>query len=139
MQHQFLVGVQNYLKSLHLLPLPVPVSLLNDYTHISKAKRDLIEKDLVGVSETRKKIVLEILRWCHDHDAGGEPRALYIIGANLYNISKEIFYPTKEYIEKRAASQPSYFNGGRKEFMLAQIAKIQNSLPQTVLVWKLGI
>lgn len=104
-------------------PAPVPVSLLNDYTHISKAKRDLIEKDLVGVSETRKKIVLEILRWCHDHDAGGEPRALYIIGANLYNISKEIFYPTKEYIEKRAASQPSYFNGGRKEFMLAQIAK----------------
>jgi peptidoglycan hydrolase-like protein with peptidoglycan-binding domain len=105
------------------VPAPAPVSLLNDYTHISKAKRDLIEKDLAGVSETRKKIVLEILRWCHDHDAGGEPRALYIIGANLYNTNKEIFYPTKEYIEKRAAARPSYFTGGRKEFMLAQIAK----------------
>lgn len=105
------------------VPVPVPVSLLNDYTHISKAKRALIEKDLTGVSETRKKIVLEILRWCHDHDAGGEPRALYIFGANLYNVNKEIFYPTKGYIEKGAASRPSYFNGGRKEFMLAQIAK----------------
>ena len=99
------------------------VSLLKSYTHISDEKRKLIERDLAGVSETRKKIVLEILQWCHDHTVGGEPRSLYIIGANLYNIEKEIFYPTVAYIERRASLRPDYFNGGRKEFMIAQIQK----------------
>ena len=102
---------------------PTAVSLLKSYTHISEEKRKLIERDLAGVSETRKKIVLEILQWCHDHTVGGEPRSLYIIGANLYNIEKQIFYPTVSYIEKRASSRPDYFNGGRKEFMIAQIQK----------------
>lgn len=55
--------------------------------------------------------------------AGGEPRSLYIIGANLYNIEKEIFYPTVSYIEKRASSRSSYFSGGRKAWMIAQIQK----------------
>lgn len=99
------------------------VSLLKSYTHISEEKRKLIERDLAGVSETRKKIVLEILQWCHDHTVGGEPRSLYIIGANLYNIEKQIFYPTVSYIEKRASSRPSYFSGGRKEWMISQIQK----------------
>lgn len=106
-----------------LTPTPAPVSLLNNYTHISEEKRKLIERDLAEVSETRKKIVLEILQWCHDHTVGGEPRSLYIIGANLYNIEKEIFHPTVAYIERRASSRPDYFNGGRKEFMIAQIQK----------------
>lgn len=96
-------------------------SLLENYTHISKSKREIIEKDLIGISEVRKNIVLEILQWCYDKDQGGEPRSLYIIGANLYNTKKELFCPTKSYIESQAKSRPDYFNGGRKEWMIKQI------------------
>ena len=101
-------------------------NLLNSYAHISSSKRIAIEKDLVNVSDLRQKIVLEILEYCYDKDVPGDVRALYMIGANLYNSNLTINIATKSKIESGASRSPSYYNGGRKEWMLEQVKKNPN-------------
>lgn len=91
--------------------------------HISSAHRAAIAKDLANVSELRQKIVLEILNYAYDKDVPGEPRALYIFGANLYDQDLKLNYADAAEIEKHAKRYPSYFNGGRKEWMLEQVKK----------------
>lgn len=92
--------------------------LLDKYTWISDGHRKAIEKDLEIVSDLRKKICLEVLKYAYDQSQGGNLRGLYIIGADLYNTSKELFHPTPAYIESRAKAQPDYFTNGRKEWMI---------------------
>lgn len=96
---------------------------LNTYTHISAAHRNAIAADLAKVSRIRQEIVLEILSYAYDADVPGDTRALYIFGANLYNTNLQINYADEAEIEKHAARYPDYFNGGRKEWMLAQVAR----------------
>lgn len=91
--------------------------------HISAAHRAAIAKDLANVSELRQKIVLEILNYAYDKDVPGEPRALYIFGANLYDKDLKLNYADAAEIEKHAKRYPNYFNGGRKEWMLEQVKK----------------
>lgn len=96
---------------------------LNSYSHISASHREAIAVDLATVSKIRQDIVLEILDYAYDKDVPGNVRALYIFGANLYDKNKTINYADKAEIEKHAKTYPSYFNGGRKEWMLEQIAR----------------
>lgn len=100
--------------------------LLDEYTHISKEKRKLIEKDLEGVSELRKEIVLEILKYAYDHGTSSKVRALYIFGANLYNADLTLNIATNAGVEKSYKAHPSYFSDGRKEWMLARIKEDPN-------------
>lgn len=55
------------------------------------------------------------------YKAGDHLVGMYILGANLYNKNGVIFTPTAKYIEQRAKARPTYFNGGRKEFMLKEL------------------
>ena len=96
---------------------------LDKMKHISSAHRAAIAKDLANVSELRQKIVLEILNYAYDKDVPGEPRALYIFGANLYGKDLKLNYADAAEIEKHAKRYPTYFNGGRKEWMLQQVKK----------------
>ena len=96
---------------------------LNKLSHISAAHRAAIAKDLANVSELRQKIVLEILNYAYDKDVPGEPRALYIFGANLYNKDLKINFADAAEIEKHAKRYPAYFDGGRKQWMLQQVRK----------------
>lgn len=101
---------------------------LDSYTHITADKREKIEKDLAKVRDIRKKIVLEILDYAYDKDVGGDVRALYIFGANLYNTSLKINYADNSEIDKAAKTWPGYFNGGRKDWMKEQV-KRNSKLP----------
>lgn len=96
---------------------------LDKMKHISAAHRAAIAKDLAKVSELRQKIVLEILNYAYDKDVPGEPRALYIFGANLYDKNLKLNYADAAEIEKHAKIYPSYFDGGRKQWMLQQVRK----------------
>ena len=96
---------------------------LDKMKHISSTHRAAIAKDLANVSELRQKIVLEILNYAYDKDVPGEPRALYIFGANLYDKNLKLNYADAAEIEKHAKRYPTYFNGGRKEWMLQQVKK----------------
>lgn len=96
---------------------------LDKMKHISAAHRAAIAKDLAKVSELRQKIVLEILNYAYDKDVPGEPRALYIFGANLYDKNLKLNYADAAEIEKHAKRYPAYFDGGRKQWMLQQVRK----------------
>ena len=96
---------------------------LDKMKHISAAHRAAIAKDLAKVSELRQKIVLEILNYAYDKDVPGEPRALYIFGANLYDKNLKINFADTAEIEKHAKRYPAYFDGGRKQWMLQQVRK----------------
>lgn len=102
---------------------PITTNLLDKYTHIAAAKRKAIEADLAKVSDLRKEIVLEILNYAYDQDVPGDVRALYIFGANLYDKDLKINFADPAEIEKHANRYPDYFNGGRKEWMLRQVAR----------------
>lgn len=96
---------------------------LDKYTHITADKRAKIEADLSKVSEIRQKIVLEILDYAYDKDVPGDVRALYLFGANLYDTNLKLNYADEAEIDRLAARNPNYFNGGRKEWMKQQVKK----------------
>ena len=77
---------------------------LDKMKHISATHRAAIAKDLANVSELRQKIVLEILNYAYDKDVPGEPRALYIFGANLYDKDLKLNYADAAEIEIGRAS-----------------------------------
>lgn len=108
-------------------PTPTPSGLLDEYTWIDPKKRAAIEKDLAKVSELRRNICLEILKYAYDPTyRKGDVRALYMWGANLYNTDLRINIATKAKIEAGAKKYPQHYDGGRKEWMLAQVEKNPN-------------
>lgn len=107
---------------------PSEKDYLKKYTWISQAKRAAINNDLQKVSQLRREIVLEILKYALDYDCKKEVRALYIIGANLYDTHLQLNYATAAKIEAAAKTHPDYFNNGRKAWMLAQV-KLNPNLP----------
>lgn len=109
-------------------PAPEPQkNLLDNYTWIKPAKRRAIEKDLLAVNEMRRDICLEILKYAYDPEyRSGDVRALYMWGGNLYNTDLKLNIATAAKIEAGAKKFPQYYDGGRKEWMLAQVAKNPN-------------
>lgn len=108
-------------------PTPTPTGLLTNYTWLDPKKRKLIEADLAKVSEMRRNICLEILKYAYDPTyRSGNVRGLYMWGENMYNTSLKINYATKEKIERGAKRYPTYYDAGRKEWMLAQVASNPN-------------
>lgn len=110
-------------------PSPEPVKgLLDSYTWIKPAKRKAIEKDLLATSEMRRNICLEILKYAFDPDlrSGNNVRALYMWGGNLYNTDLKLNIATKAKIETGAKKNPDKYDGGRKEWMLSEVAKNPN-------------
>lgn len=99
---------------------------IDSYTHISKTKREKIKADLRGVSELRQQICIEILNYAYDQDVPGNVRALYMIGANLYNKDLKLNIPTESDIKRQAKSRPTYYNGGRMEWMIEQVKRNPN-------------
>lgn len=99
---------------------------IDSYTHISKVKREKIKADLRGVSELRQQICIEILNYAYDQDVPGNVRALYMIGANLYNKDLKLNIPTESDIRRQAKSRPTYYNGGRMEWMIEQVRRNPN-------------
>lgn len=101
-------------------PPPTPSGLLDDYTWIKPDKRKLIEADLLKVSELRRNICLEILKYAFDPDyrSGNDVRGLYMWGGNLYNTDLKLNIATAAKIEAGAKKKPKMYDGGRKEWML---------------------
>lgn len=99
-----------------------PKAVISDLPdHISKTKRNAIAKDLTLASETRQKIVKAVLEYTTDPDVHDYIRAFYIRGGNLFDSSLK---PYKMSIEKLTkyfnnSSYAPYYDGGRKEMMLA--------------------
>lgn len=102
-------------------PTPTP-SYLSEYTWLDPKKREAIEKDLAKVSELRRNICLDILKYAFDPEyRSGNVRALYMWAENMYNTSLKLNYATKEKIERGSKKYPQYYDGGRKEWMLKQV------------------
>lgn len=106
-------------------PQPEPKKgMLDSYKWIKPSKRRAIEKDLLETNEMRRNICLEILKWCYDPDyRSGDVRALYMWGGNLYNTDLKLNIATAEKIEVGAKRYPDKYDGGRKEWMLSEVAK----------------
>lgn len=106
-------------------PEPEPKKgMLDSYTWIKASKRKAIEKDLLNTNEMRRSICLEILKWCYDPDyRSGDVRALYMWGGNLYNTDLKLNIATAAKIEVGAKRYPDKYDGGRKEWMLSEVAK----------------
>ncbi len=109
-------------------PEPEPKKgMLDSYTWIKASKRRAIEKDLIDANEMRRRICLEILKWCYDPDyRSGDVRALYMWGGNLYNTDLKLNIATAAKIEIGAKKNPDKYDGGRKEWMLSEVAKNPN-------------
>jgi len=109
-------------------PSPEPVKgLLDSYIWIKSSKRKAIEKDLLNTNEMRRNICLDILKYAFDPDyrAPGV-RALYMWGGNLYNTDLKLNIATATKIEVGAKRYPDKYDGGRKEWMLSEVAKNPN-------------
>ena len=106
-------------------PTPEPKKgMLDSYTWIKPSKRRAIEKDLIETNDMRRSICLEILKWCYDPDyRSGDVRALYMWGGNLYNTDLKLNIATAAKIEVGAKRYPDKYDGGRKEWMLSEVAK----------------
>lgn len=108
-------------------PEPTPTGLLDSYTWIKPSKRKLIEKDLENTCEMRRNICLEILKYAYDPEYRvGDVRALYMWGGNLYNTDLKLNIATAAKIEVGAKKYPDKYDGGRKEWMLSEVAKNKN-------------
>lgn len=91
---------------------------------ISPLIRAAIHSDLTRVGETRRKLVIEALSYAYDPLVEADyPYSLYIRGANLYTSERSKVVITRSTIESGAKRQPQYYSGGRKEMMLAALAR----------------
>ena len=99
------------------------ISKIDSYSHISYSKREKIKKDLQSVSELRQRICVEILNYAYDQAVPGDVRALYMIGANLYNKDLKLNIPTVEDVREQAKVRPTYYDGGREAWIISQIQR----------------
>lgn len=93
--------------------------------NIGSAAAAAISASLSGVSEKRKGIVLDALQFAFDLEVPQDyPLSFYIRGGNLYDKDLSLHIMTaarcNSYFSKSAYAQ--YFDGGRKEMMLAACA-----------------
>lgn len=97
-----------------------------DFPQISRQRLQSVDMSLSGLSNTRLDVVKEGLRWAYDAQAAASSRklsALYIYGMNLYDTSLNVQKATADIINRQASMYPSFFNNGRKEWMLKRVAE----------------
>lgn len=88
--------------------------------NISRAKAAKIAKDLAGVSEVRKQIVLDALQFAVDPDnLPNYMFSFYGRGKNLYNNDLSLNVATKARLDSyfRNSNYAPYYDGGRQEVM----------------------
>lgn len=91
-------------------------------SHIGAVAASNIAPELERVSETRQALVLEALTFAFDPAHSRDyPLSLYIRGGNLYNTDLTPNIIDSARIEAGAKRQPQYYDGGRKEMMLAAV------------------
>jgi hypothetical protein len=94
----------------------------------SAAIRQAIGVDLAQVSDIRREICLDALRFAIDpYHPPDYPVSLYIRGGNLYNKDLSPNIITTARIHSGAARQPEYYDGGRMEMMLEAVAADPNT------------
>ncbi len=102
-----------------MLALEIDAALPDNISSTAKAA---ITPDLARVSEARRAFVLEALSYAYDPLVpAAYPHSLYIRGANLYSAELVRTPITAARIVSGAKAQPQYFDGGRKEMMLAAV------------------
>lgn len=89
----------------------------SSYPQVSPTILKAVNAELQNVSEIRRKVVQEVLKMVY-------PYGLYIRGANSYTTSLNPCYATVEMIESGAKSQPEYYDGGRKEWMIGHVEEL---------------
>lgn len=107
-------------------PSKVEYITAEEYPNLHSRNITAINNALSNTTNERIKVVKEVLKYAYDHDKGGNCVALYVFGENLYNTDLTLNVMTASKIEKAAKKYPSYFNGGRKEWMLEQVKKNPN-------------
>ena len=83
-----------------------------------------VERALLEVSPLRRQLVEGLLPFAYDpHGAetAAFPKSLYIWGANLFGPDGALFCPTSAQLLLLAARKPAFFDGGRREMMLAAL------------------
>lgn len=98
-----------------------------DFPNLDEKTIKSLNSAWTGISDTRKSLMKLCIAHAYDavngkYKSGDHLVGMYIIGANLYDKSLNLFHPTSSYIESRAKSRPDYFDGGRKDFMLEELA-----------------
>ena len=104
-------------------PAPTHSEPLSEYKHISSKVKKAISNDLGKVSALRQSFIKELLWYAYDANQGGLVRGLYIFGANLYDSNLNVNYADDKEIDRAARIYPSYFTGGRKEWVHQQVAR----------------
>lgn len=120
---------ESYAKSEKKPTIPITPIYLDPENHknLSKKTIDALNAAWQGISSTRISLMKKCIEQAYDtvngtYHKGDNAQCLYIIGADLYNKSCKLFHPTASYVKSRAKSRPDYFTGGRKDWMLGQIA-----------------
>lgn len=121
-----LVGLEQYIPIESTPEVRTEFLNIHDAAYESiMAALDALNSETDGKVDIRKSIVRDVLRFAYDYkqDKGVAtyPISLYKWGGNLYNTSLKLYCPTATDIEKGASSKPQYYDGGRKEMMLAAI------------------
>ena len=100
--------------------------------NISRSKAVAIARDLAGVSEVRRNMVLDVLQYAVDPDNLPKyPKKFYIRGGNLYNkdLSLNVMTRAKLNAYFRNGAYEIYYNNGRDEMMLAASEEANFSIP----------
>lgn len=102
------------------VPPPGPTPEFDIPDNIGPVAAKAIKEQLGTVSETRRKIVLEALKYAHDPDNKQKyMTSLYLRGGNLYNKDLKPNVPTMKYLKETYPKKYSqYCDGGRLEKMI---------------------
>jgi peptidoglycan hydrolase-like protein with peptidoglycan-binding domain len=116
-------AINKALNALLKPPAPSPDMVdylpIKDYPQVDSLILFKINAELQSVSEIRRKVVQEALKMVY-------PYGLYIRGANSYDKSLKPYYATVAMIKAGAKRQPEYYNGGREEWMIDHVEKLEN-------------
>ena len=113
-------------------PAPTPSKpvylTVNSHPNLTEKTISALNDAWQGVSSTRIALMKMCVSQAYDtvngsYKSGDCPQCLYIIGADLYDKSLNLFKPTVNYINRRAKAMPGYFTGGRKDWMISQLSK----------------
>jgi len=84
--------------------------------------RTAIANAIAAVSNERRMVVMEVLRYAYDPVTEQQyPRGFYIRGGNMYNTDLKLNVMTKEKLDKylSTSSYRAYYDGGRDDMMRA--------------------
>jgi len=112
------------------IPEEVDASEIPD--NISRAKAQLIAAELKNVSDARKNMVLDVLKYAVDPDSPPQyPRKFYIRGGNMYDKNLTLNEMTRAKLNAYLSnsSYEQYYNGGRDDMMREASAESNYTTP----------